>query len=215
MTGHLLVAYCWPRTTGRLLLADYYWSCTPGRLLVITYFLPPTTGRLLLPPYFWLPAAGSIRLAIYYWPLLALLGDACRLLLAAACYWPHTTGRLLLVLAACLHVSRGGVWLEPPSPGRLCHRSRSPTGRAGPRANGAGFTENEKAGLLPQRPVEYSRPTPSGRRPTDIPLPQCQHGRGEALDFACTSAIRAAMLQQVGDQRTAHARPAEQPEQGR
>ena len=58
--------------------------------------------------------------------------------------------------------------------------------------------EKEKAGLLPQRPSEDGLLGTSGaRRPADVWLPRGEDGRGEALDFACTSALRADLMEHV------------------
>lgn len=55
----------------------------------------------------------------------------------------------------------------------------------------------EKAGLLPQRPGEDGITTQGGnRRPADVWLPRGLGGRGRALDFACTSGMRADRLWQ-------------------
>ena len=60
--------------------------------------------------------------------------------------------------------------------------------------------EKEKAGLLPQRPSDDGLPGTSGaRRPADVWLPRGDDGRGEALDFACTSALRADLIERVAD----------------
>ena len=55
--------------------------------------------------------------------------------------------------------------------------------------------EKEKAGLLPGRPDEDGVAGQAGdRRPADVWLPRGPSGRGEALDFACTSALRSDLL---------------------
>ena len=60
--------------------------------------------------------------------------------------------------------------------------------------------EREKAGLLPGRPHEDGLPVESSlRRPADIWIPRGQHSKGEAWDFACTSAMRADYLQSIPD----------------
>ena len=61
--------------------------------------------------------------------------------------------------------------------------------------------EKEKAGLLPGRPREDGLPPEScQRRPTDIWIPRGRDNWSEALDFACTSALRADYLQSVPEQ---------------
>jgi hypothetical protein len=61
-------------------------------------------------------------------------------------------------------------------------------------AGGGLRPEREKAGLFPSRPEADDLPAPAsasaGRRPADIWLPRGSKGRGEALDFAVTSAMR-------------------------
>ena len=52
--------------------------------------------------------------------------------------------------------------------------------------------EREKANLLPQRPVEDGIKVETGaRRPADVWIPRTGRMSGEALDFACTSGMRA------------------------
>ena len=65
----------------------------------------------------------------------------------------------------------------------------------------AGFAaEREKAGLLPGRPTEDGLPGVEGqRRPADLWLPRSRGSRGEALDFACSSGMRADYLQAIPD----------------
>ena len=52
--------------------------------------------------------------------------------------------------------------------------------------------ERKKAGLEPSRPSEdgLAVGNSNARRPADIWLPRGLDGRGEALDFACSSALR-------------------------
>ena len=51
--------------------------------------------------------------------------------------------------------------------------------------------DREKAGLLPGRPASDGVKGKEGeRRPADVWLPRGPCGRGEALDFACTSGLR-------------------------
>ena len=58
--------------------------------------------------------------------------------------------------------------------------------------------EKEKAGLLPTRPSEDGITSGNGdRRPADVWLPRNPQGRGEALDFACTSGLRTDILSRV------------------
>jgi hypothetical protein len=57
----------------------------------------------------------------------------------------------------------------------------------------------EKAGLLPARPLEDGLKASGNRRPADIWLPRGAQGRGEALDFACTSGMRSDLLHIVAD----------------
>ena len=68
-------------------------------------------------------------------------------------------------------------------------------------AVGAGLQpEKEKAGLLPGRPREDGHPVEASlRRPADVYLPRGQGNRGEILDFACSSGLRADFLQVVPD----------------
>lgn len=90
----LLDAYCWPLTTGLLLLAASY-----GPLVTSG---PPAAGRALLAACCRLPTTGRLPLTPYYRP-----PTVGRLLLAAppttgsvlAAYWPPP-GRPLLVLVA-------------------------------------------------------------------------------------------------------------------
>ena len=54
--------------------------------------------------------------------------------------------------------------------------------------------DREKAGLLPGRPASDGvKVQEGGRRPADVWLPRGPSGRGEALDFACTSGLRTDM----------------------
>ena len=63
--------------------------------------------------------------------------------------------------------------------------------------------EREKSGLLPGRPCEDGLPAESSlRRPADVWLPRGQRHKGEALDFACSSAMRSDYLQNVPDDPT-------------
>ena len=71
--------------------------------------------------------------------------------------------------------------------------------------------EREKAGLLPARPLEDGLQCstdqlssnadetviPRGRRPADVYLPRGTSGSPMALDFACTSALRADRMHQA------------------
>jgi hypothetical protein len=60
--------------------------------------------------------------------------------------------------------------------------------------------EREKAGLLPARPATDEVPASgdlSARRPADVWLPRGASGKGEALDFAVTSGLRADLMRQV------------------
>ena len=68
-------------------------------------------------------------------------------------------------------------------------------------ASTAGMSpEKEKAGLLPARPLEDGiKVEGQERRPADVWLPRGPGGRGEALDFACSSGMRADILAQVVD----------------
>ena len=60
--------------------------------------------------------------------------------------------------------------------------------------------EKEKAGLLPPRPREDGLGANSGtRRPADVWLPRGSDRRGEALDFACSSALRSGLLASTVD----------------
>jgi hypothetical protein len=61
--------------------------------------------------------------------------------------------------------------------------------------------EREKAGLLPPRPEADSLPalTPNGRRPADVWLPRGGSRRGEALDFAVSSAMRGDTFRQAAE----------------
>jgi hypothetical protein len=55
--------------------------------------------------------------------------------------------------------------------------------------------EKEKPGLLPVRPEADGLHVGQGdRRPADVWIPRSQGGAGEALDFACTSGMRADIL---------------------
>ncbi len=60
--------------------------------------------------------------------------------------------------------------------------------------------EKEKAGLLPGRPESDGLPNmldPQRRRPADVWLPSGSSNGSQALDFACTSGMRADMLNRV------------------
>jgi hypothetical protein len=58
--------------------------------------------------------------------------------------------------------------------------------------------EKEKAGLLPSRPAEDGiTQGRDDRRPADIWLPRSPDGRGEALDFACTSGLKTDIVSRV------------------
>ena len=60
--------------------------------------------------------------------------------------------------------------------------------------------EKEKAGLLPQRPVSDGLPTATDRerrRPADVWLPAGPAHESEALDFACSSGLRAGLISRV------------------
>jgi hypothetical protein len=61
--------------------------------------------------------------------------------------------------------------------------------------------EREKGGLIPPRPEADDLPIPTsasgGRRPADVWLPRGSKGRGEALDFAVTSAMRGDVFRQT------------------
>lgn len=60
--------------------------------------------------------------------------------------------------------------------------------------------EREKAGLLPGRPDEDGvAGQTSDRRPADVWLPRGPSGQGEALDFACSSALRSDLLSTTAD----------------
>jgi len=60
--------------------------------------------------------------------------------------------------------------------------------------------EREKAGLLPARPAEDGiKAGGDQRRPADVWLPRGPVGRPEALDFACTSGVRADVVAQTAD----------------
>lgn len=60
--------------------------------------------------------------------------------------------------------------------------------------------EKEKAGLLPCRPMEDGIRIDGGdRRPADIWLPRGASGKGEALDFACTSGLQQGIVANVAD----------------
>ena len=64
-------------------------------------------------------------------------------------------------------------------------------------AQGGLRPEKEKPGLLPQRPESdglHTSVDARRRRPADIWLPSGQAGTPEALDFACTSGLRADLL---------------------
>ena len=63
--------------------------------------------------------------------------------------------------------------------------------------------EKEKAGLLPSRPAEDLLPATQGaRRPADVWLPRGRAGRGEALDFACSSSMRADLMARTAESPT-------------
>jgi hypothetical protein len=67
-------------------------------------------------------------------------------------------------------------------------------------AGGGTKPEREKSGLLPARPASDELPvsdSTSARRPADIWLPRSASGKGEALDFAVTSGMRADLARQV------------------
>jgi hypothetical protein len=70
-------------------------------------------------------------------------------------------------------------------------------------ANGGLRPEREKAGLIPPRPEADDLPAsvlaPGSRRPADVWLPRGCRGRGEALDFAVTSAMRGDVFRQTAD----------------
>jgi hypothetical protein len=61
--------------------------------------------------------------------------------------------------------------------------------------------EREKAGLLPPRPEgdSLAPTTPNGRRPADVWLPRGGSRRGEALDFAVSSAMRGDTFRQAAE----------------
>ena len=60
--------------------------------------------------------------------------------------------------------------------------------------------EKEKQGLLPNRPEEDGlRGVTGDRRPADVWLPRGANGRGQALDFACTSGLRTDLMQRVSE----------------
>ena len=61
--------------------------------------------------------------------------------------------------------------------------------------------EREKLGLLPPRPDsdELPKPGPASRRPADLWLPRGTEGRGQALDFAVTSAMRGDLFRRMSD----------------
>jgi hypothetical protein len=69
-------------------------------------------------------------------------------------------------------------------------------------ADGASLRpEREKAGLLPPRPEADELPAGAsgGRRPADVWLPRGSSGKGEALDFAVSSAMRGDLLRQTAE----------------
>ena len=60
--------------------------------------------------------------------------------------------------------------------------------------------EREKAGLLPARPAQDGLgPESDGRRPADIWLPRGTESGAEALDFAVTSGLQAALYRRVAE----------------
>ena len=63
---------------------------------------------------------------------------------------------------------------------------------------GGARPEREKAGLLLGRPGEEGLPSSAGaRRPADIWVRRGIHSEAEALDFAVTSGLRAALYRRI------------------